>query len=88
VVKNKSAHESAYLVNRFEVGDRVRVDIPDQTDPDHDPFHGLHGTVVEVSSDDAALVNGDERDSLVYRVDLDSGPVVDLRWRDLRPPVE
>jgi hypothetical protein len=24
-------------------GDRVRIDIPDETDPDHDAYHGVHG---------------------------------------------
>lgn len=29
---------------------------------------------------------GDERDNLLFRVDIDKGPVIDFRWRDLRPP--
>lgn len=73
---------------RFDEGDRVRVDIPDETDPDHDEFHGEHGTVVAVLSDDAAASTGDERDSSLFRVELDDGVTTDLRWRDLRPPIE
>ncbi|QCC52832.1 hypothetical protein [Halapricum salinum] len=72
-------------MRRFTEGDRVRIDIPDETDPDHDRYHGAHGTVVEVLTDDAGRETGDERDNHLFRVDVDDGPVVDLRWRDLRP---
>lgn len=72
----------------FVVGDRVRIDIPDETDPDHEVYHGSHGQVIEILSDAGHSVTGDERDSLLYRIDLDSGETVDFRWRDLRPPVE
>ena len=44
-------------MQRFSTGDRVRVDIPDETDPDHDQYHGEHGQVVGVLSDDAGLVS-------------------------------
>jgi ribosomal protein L21E len=72
---------------QFIEGDRVRVDIPDETDPDH-RLHGEHGTVVSVLQDDAGTTTGDERDDLIYRVELDEGQNIDLRWRDLRPPIE
>ncbi|UBF21801.1 putative ribosomal protein L21e [Halorubrum virus HSTV-3] len=75
-------------MTRFEKGDRVRVDLPDESDPDHDQFHGEHGTVVDILQDDAGAVTGDERDSRLFRVELDSGNSIDLRWRDLRPPIE
>ena len=67
---------------------RVRVDLPDESDPDHEKYHGQHGTVVAVYGDDAGDVTGDSRDGELFRVDLDSGGIVDLRWRDLRPPIE
>jgi len=73
-------------MNRFKPGDRVRVDIPDETDPDHGLYHGRNGEVVELLDDDASEVTGDDRDSLIYRIQLDDGERVDLRWRDLRPP--
>lgn len=72
-------------MNRFEPGDRVRIDIPDETDPDHELYHGCHGEVVELLEDDASEITGDDRDSLIYRICLDDGGKVDLRWRDLRP---
>ncbi|SEH11507.1 hypothetical protein SAMN04487967_0381 [Natronorubrum sediminis] len=72
-------------MRRFEQGDRVRVDIPDETDPDHDRLHGKHGTVIEVFEDDAGEETGDPRDSHLFDVQLNDGSVEQLRWRDLRP---
>lgn len=51
------------MMRRFEVGDRVRIDIPDETDPDYDRYHDRVGRVVEVIEDDAGQHTGDERDS-------------------------
>ncbi|MFD1689308.1 hypothetical protein [Halolamina salifodinae] len=75
-------------MRRFREGDSVRVDIPDETDPDHDRLHGENGTVSDVLRDDAPRETGDERDAYLFRVELDSGGVEDLRWRDLRPAPE
>lgn len=68
----------------FETGDRVRVDIPDQSDPDFQ-FHGELGEVVDIIEDDAGLETGDDRDSVIIRVQLSEDQVMDFRWRDLRP---
>lgn len=70
---------------RFADGDRVRIDIPDETDPDHNQFHGRAGTVVETTTDEANQQTGDERDAVVYTVEFDDGTVMTFRWRDLRP---
>lgn len=75
-------------MQRFSTGDRVRIDIPDESDPDHDLYHSAHGQVVAVLDDDAGSVTEDARDSRLYRVALDSGDEADFRWRDLRPPIE
>lgn len=75
-------------MSEFSEGDRVRIDIPDTADHDHERFHGLHGTIVDVLEDEAGNVTGDERDAVVYEVDLENGEKADFRWRDLRPPVE
>jgi hypothetical protein len=72
-------------MRRFDTDDSVRIDIPDETDPDYDWLHGRHGTVVEIISDDAGAVTGDKREGYLYRVELDDGETVDVRWRDLRP---
>lgn len=68
-------------MQRFSEGDRVRVDIPHTTDSDHDRLHGRHGTVTNVIQDAA----GDERDSILYQVELEDGTSMDFRWPDLRP---
>jgi ribosomal protein L21E len=64
---------------RFAPGDRVRIDIPDETDPDHERYHGREGTVVELLADDASEETGDSRDAIIYRVGLDDGLTVDIR---------
>jgi hypothetical protein len=72
----------------FSEGDRVRIDIPDEIDPDHSQYHGEHGTVVAIIDDHAGKVTGDERDSALLRVQLDTGEEADFRRRDLRLPLE
>jgi hypothetical protein len=73
-------------VHRFDVGDRVRFDIPDETDPDFDRLHGRRGQIVDTITDEAGTETGDDRDNVIYRVALaDSEEVVDVRWRDVRP---
>jgi hypothetical protein len=72
-------------MRRFEVGDRVRVDIPDETDPDHERLHRRKGEIVEILEDGAGRETGDERDSYLFEVTLENGDVEHLRWRDLRP---
>ena len=71
---------------QFGAGDRVRIDIPDEQDPDFTTYHGVHGTVVDIVPDEAYAVTGDERDAFIYQVEPDSGEQADFRWRDLRPP--
>jgi ribosomal protein L21E len=66
-------------MQRFSKGDRVRVDIPDETDPDHQEYHGKHGEVVAVLSDDADSLTAEERDAQLYRVAFDSGEAADFR---------
>lgn len=72
-------------MSAFEVGDRVRIDIPDQDDPDHDRLHGLTGEIVSILNDDASTETGDPRDAHLYRVKTSEEQIEDLRWRDLRP---
>ena len=69
----------------FEVGDRVRIDIPDETDPDHQKFHRMHGNIVDLFEDDAGEATGDSRDSVLFSVEFENGRVEQFRWRDLRP---
>lgn len=69
-----------------EVGERVRIDIPDETDPDFQ-YHGKNGEIISIISDDASNLPGDPQDDGIYRVKLDIGDVVDVRARSLRPPI-
>ena len=71
----------------YDVGGRVRIDIPDETDPDHDSYHGKHGRIVEILEDEAGTLTGDERDSTIYRVRFSNGEELDLRHRSIRPPI-
>lgn len=70
------------------IGSRVRIDIPDETDPDHERLHGEHGLLVRVIEDAAAEVTGDDEDNNLYRIKLDDGEKVDVRARDIRPAIE
>ena len=75
-------------MSEYHVGDRVRVDIPDETDPDHDQYHGEHGQVVEILEDEAGTLTGDDRDSIIYRVQFSTGEELDLRHQSIRPPIQ
>ncbi len=70
----------------FDVGDRCRIDIPNETDPDH-VHHGKNGEIIAIIDDQASDITGDEQDDGIYRVKLDAGGTVDVRHRDLRPPI-
>lgn len=76
------------LMKRFEVGDCVRIDIPDTDDPDFDRYHGRIGEVVELIEDDAGEHTGDERDSYLFAIEFETGETEHFRWRDLRPNPE
>jgi hypothetical protein len=52
---------------KLGVGDRVRVDIPDETDPDHH-LHGQHGEIITTISNDAGEETGDHRGSISSEV--------------------
>ena len=75
-------------MSEFHVGDRVRIDLPDETDPDHDRYHGEHGRIVDTFEDDASTLTGDDRDSIIYRVQFSNGEELDLRHQAIRPPIE
>lgn len=62
-------------MTRYQLGDRVRIDIPDETDTDYQ-FHGEHGVVINVET------------VVVYSVALDDQPVVlDAYDSDIRPSI-
>ena len=47
-------------MSRFKKADRVRADISDKTDPDHDEVHGQQGTVIDIIKDTAGRATGDD----------------------------
>ena len=58
------------------------------TDPDHERYHGMHGRVVSMLDDDAGMATGKDRDSGLFRVELQSGEEAGFRSQDLRPPID
>lgn len=75
-------------MQRFSEGDRVRIDIPDESDIDYEQFHGQHGTIISILRDDVGTIAGGEQDWQLYRVELDSGETINFRGHDLRPPID
>ena len=75
-------------MSEYHVGDRVRIDIPDETDPDHDRYHGEHGRIIDILEDEAGTLTGDKRDSTIYRIELSNGEELDLRHKSIRPPLQ
>lgn len=54
-------------MKQFSEGDRVRIDVPDTSDPDYAMYHGDHGTVVNILLDEADAVTGDDCDAFIYQ---------------------
>ena len=75
-------------MREYDIGDRVRIDIPDETDPDHDRYHGEHGRIADILEDEAGTLTGDERDSIIYRVKFSNGEKLDLRHQAIRSPIQ
>lgn len=71
---------------RYSKGNRVRIDIPDERDPDHDQYHGEHGIIVDILEANPTVESA--RDDPVYRVNVDDGDTAYFRRRDIRPPLE
>ncbi|MFB6362076.1 MAG: hypothetical protein ABEH59_12250 [Halobacteriales archaeon] len=51
----------------YDVGDRVRVVIPEDDDPDY-RYHDKDGEIEAVLQDDLSGITGDLRDDFLYRV--------------------
>ena len=70
-----------------DIGERVRIDIPDETDPDHDRYHGEHGRITDILEDEADMLTGDKQDSIIYRIQFSNGEELDIRHQAIRPPI-
>jgi len=75
-------------MSKYNIGDRIRIDIHDETAPDHDRYHGKHGKIVDIFEDEAGKLTGDGRDSIIYRVQFSNAEELDLRHQSIRPPIE
>lgn len=69
----------------YAVGDRVRIDIPDETHPNH-KHHGRNGEIIAVISGAHQSGMGGLQSGR-YRVELDTGGAVDVEAHYLRPPI-
>ena len=66
-------------MQRYRLGDRIRIDIPDETDPDFE-FHAEHGIVINIAE------TGRGR---VYKVGLEHVPItMEVTPREIRPPFQ
>jgi len=75
-------------MSQYDVGERVRIDIPDETDPDNEQYHGEHGQIADILEDEAGSLTGDERGSTIYRVAFSTGGEIDPQHQLIRPPIE
>lgn len=69
----------------FDIGDRVRIDIPDETDPDFQ-FHGKNGEVISVNLDEVKPLTGNSLDDGFYSIELGFVGNVDIRCKNLLVP--
>lgn len=53
------------LSQTYEIGERVRIDIPDESDPDFQ-YHWWNGEVISVIPDDAGSIMGDPQNYDLY----------------------
>lgn len=51
---------------RYTIGDRARIDILDETDPNHDRYHGEHGRIVNILEYEVGTLTGDDRGSNLF----------------------
>lgn len=70
----------------YDVGDRVRVVIPENDDPDY-RYHDKVGEIEAVLQDDLSGLTGDPRDDFLYRVAFEAAGLGRMAFRhhDLVP---
>ena len=69
---------------RYDIGDRVQVNIPNPDDPDHN-YHGKPGEITDIFEDDLSGLTGDPEHDFLYTVDfhVESLEKSDFRYDDL-----
>lgn len=64
----------------YQIGERVRVEIPKSSDPDH-RYHGKVGVIIEITTDNLGEISGDPRDSRLYHVEFDDDSLGKMSFR-------
>lgn len=70
----------------YQIGERVRVDISDSSDPDY-LYHGEVGSIVDITTDNLGDMTGDPRDNRLYHVEFNDVSLGNMTFRhhDLVP---
>lgn len=64
----------------LQIGERVRVELPDSSDLDR-RYHGKAGTVVDITTDHLGEITGDPQDNRLYHVEFDDGSLGKMTFR-------
>ncbi len=75
------------MVSQFSIGEEVRIDIPDKTDPDFEEYHGRSGQVVNIFRDNLRMATERSSDGFLYTIRFDDGTTQSFREKDLRPTI-
>ncbi|MFB6361140.1 MAG: hypothetical protein ABEH59_07435 [Halobacteriales archaeon] len=70
----------------YEVGDRVRIDIPDETHPDHQ-YHGTNGEITAVIPGSETADTEADQFGIRFRVDLEIDEAIEIEAKYVRPPI-
>ena len=71
----------------FSTGDTVCIDIPDETDPDHDSYHSDHGRIIDVVKGEITTITGEQIEEPRYWIRLLDGEELELPAHAIRPPI-
>ena len=75
-------------MSEFSTGETVRIDIPDETDPDHDAYHGEHGQVIGIVEGEITTITGEQVEEIRYRIRLPNSEELELPAYSIRPPIQ
>ena len=67
---------------KYDIGDEVVVEIPNEKDPDH-CYHGEIGEVIDILEDDLSDITEDTKDDYLYTVELENDVSHGFRYSDL-----
>lgn len=76
------------MTSDFTPGTRVRINIPNESDPGHGLFHGRKGIVLAHLGTTNCLVRPEMRNENLYRVKLDDGTKAVFVQSDLQSDLQ